>query len=94
MHPEAARWLVDEHPSLRAIAVDAISIGSPAEPEASVETHRILTGVGRRDGRFVLIYEDVHLPEGVERADRVMAWPLFVEGADGSPCTIVARVPA
>jgi arylformamidase len=94
LQPDAARWLIDEHPRLRAIATDAISIGSPADREASGESHRALTGVGRTDGRFVLIYEDVRIVPEVARATRVYAWPLFVEGSDGSPVTMVAEIPA
>jgi arylformamidase len=93
LHPDAARWLVDEHSRLRAIATDAISIGSPREPEASIETHHVLTGVGRPDGRFVLIYEDVAIVPEAARATRVYGWPLLVEGADGSPVTLVAELP-
>jgi len=92
--PSAARWLIDEHPRLRAIATDAISIGSPRFPEPSVATHHALTGVGRDDGRFVLIYEDVAMPPGIERLTRVFGWPLFVEGSDGSPVTLVAELVA
>jgi arylformamidase len=93
LHPDAAHWLIDAHPRLRAIATDAISIGSPREPEASVETHHILTGLGRTDGRFVLIYEDVAIVPEAARATRVYGWPLLVEGADGSPVTLVAELP-
>lgn len=93
LRPEAARWLIDSHPRLRAIATDAISIGAPRFPAESVATHHALTGVGRTDGRFVLIYEDVAIVPDAARAVRVLAWPLFVEGADGSPCTIVAELP-
>jgi arylformamidase len=94
LHPAAARWLIDEHPMLRAIATDGVSIGSPSRPEPTIETHHVLTGVGRTDGRFVLIYEDVRIPPEVADAIRVFAWPLFVVGADGSPCTIVAELPS
>jgi len=31
------------------------------------------------------------LPDAAQ-ASRVHAWPLFIEGADGSPVTIVAEV--
>jgi arylformamidase len=93
LHPDAARWLIDRHPRLRAIATDAISIGAPHHPAESVETHHVLTGVGRTDGRFVLIYEDVAMVPDAARATRVHAWPLFVQDADGSPVTIVAEVP-
>ncbi|HEX3427290.1 MAG TPA: cyclase family protein [Candidatus Limnocylindrales bacterium] len=93
LHPDAARWLIDDHPRLRAIATDAISIGAPRFPQPSIDTHHVLTGVGRSDGRFVLIYEDVNLVAEAAGAIRVLAWPLFIEGADGSPCTIVAELP-
>jgi kynurenine formamidase len=92
LDPGAARWLVDAFPHLRAIATDAISIGSPSLPDVSTEIHHVLTGRGRTDGRFVLIYEDVDIVPEAAAAVRVFAWPLFVEGADGSPVTIVAEL--
>lgn len=92
LHPDAARWLIDEHPRLRGIGTDAISIGSPRFREESVATHHALTGVGRDDGRFVLIYEDVAMPAGIERMTRVFGWPLLIEGSDGSPVTLVAEL--
>jgi arylformamidase len=92
LHPDAARWLIDGHPGLRAIATDAISIGGIWNLPLTIETHHVLTGVGRTDGRFVLIYEDVNLVAEASDAIRVFAWPLFIEGADGSPCTIVAEL--
>jgi kynurenine formamidase len=87
------RWLIDAHPRLRAIATDAISIGSPGHREIATEAHHVLTGVGRTDDRFVLIYEDVALVAEAADAVRVLAWPLFVDGADGSPVTFVAELP-
>lgn len=90
---EAGRWLLDGFPGLRAIATDAISIAAPWDLSRAVATHHALMGVGRTDGRFLLIYEDVRLVPEAGRAVRVHAWPLFVEGADGSPCTIVAELP-
>jgi kynurenine formamidase len=94
LHPSAARWLIDGHPRLRAIATDAVSIGSPRNHHASVETHHVLTGVGRTDGRFVLIYEDVGIVPEAAAATRVYGWPLYVEGADGTPVTLVAELRA
>ncbi len=93
LEADAARWLIDEHPKLRAIATDAISIGSPRHRDVATDAHHALTGVGRTDGRFVLIYEDVGLTPEAANAIRVLAWPLLVEGADGSPVTFVAELP-
>lgn len=94
LHPDAARFLVDACPSLRGVATDAISIGAPGYGRESVETHQILTGLGRTDGRFLLIFEDLRIDADLGRARRIFGWPLFIEGSDGSPCTVVAEFDA
>ena len=46
-------------------------------------------------GRFVTIFEDVGMAAlGAIAPTRVLALPLFIDGLDGSPCTIVAELPA
>jgi len=91
LHPDAARFLVDECPSLRGVATDAVSIGAPGYGRESVATHQVLTGLGRTDGRFLLIFEDLRIDPDLGQARRIFAWPLLIEGSDGSPCTIVAE---
>jgi kynurenine formamidase len=58
-----------------------------------VETHRLLTGAVKGDGRFIIILEDLRVDSDLGAAERIYAWPLFIEGSDGSPCTIVAEFP-
>jgi arylformamidase len=94
LHPAAARFLMETCPDLKAVAIDAVSIGAPGYPAESVETHQVLTGVGRTDGRFSLILEDLRIDPDLGEASRIYAWPLLIEGSDGSPCTIVAEFPA
>ena len=94
LHPEAARFLMDHFPNLRAIAIDAVSIGSPRYENEAIETHRILMGVGRNDGKFMLILEDLRIDPDLGQAVRIYAWPLLIEGSDGSPCTVVAEFPS
>jgi len=91
LHPDAGRFLVEDCPSLRGVAIDAISIGSPGYPAESVVVHHVLTGLGRPDGRFLLIFEDLRIDPDLGQARRIYAWPLFVEDSDGSPCVIVAE---
>ncbi len=93
LHPAAARFLIEQFPRLKAIAIDAVSIGSPQYEEEAIETHQVLTGVGREDGRFLLILEDLRIDPDLDKAVRIYAWPLFIEGSDGSPCTVVAEFP-
>jgi arylformamidase len=90
LHPDGARWLM-RYPNLKGVAIDTVSIGAPYHPQHAVETHRILTGVGREDGRFLLILEDLRIDADLGSASRIYAWPLLIEGTDSSPCTIVAE---
>ncbi len=94
LHPDAARYLMETFPDLRAVAIDATSVGAPGKIEATIATHQILTGAGREDGRFMLIFEDLRIDSDLGQASRIYAWPLFIAGSDGSPCTIVAEFAA
>lgn len=91
LHPEAAHYLMDRYPKLRGVAIDTPSVGAPNHIPETVETHQILTGVGRQDGRYVIILEDLRIDPDLGQAVRIYAWPLLVDGSDGSPCTIVAE---
>ncbi len=90
--PEAARMVMEELRTVRAIALDTISVGAPARPEEGREAHRVLCGEGRTDGRFVLIYEDVNLAPLEDSPVRVWGLPLLVEGLDSAPATLVAEI--
>lgn len=91
LHPDGARYLMETFPDLRGLAIDAPSIGAPNHIPETVETHQILTGVGRTDGRYMIILEDLRIDPDLGQAVRIYAWPLFIMGSDGSPCTIVAE---
>jgi arylformamidase len=91
LSPEAARLVLDAVPTLRAIGADFISIASPAHIEQAIETHRILLGY-YNPRRWVVILEDFRLDFDLTGLKRLFALPLFLQGAEGSPCTIVAEV--
>jgi arylformamidase len=91
LHPDGARYLMKEFPNILGLAIDAPSIGAPNHIPETVETHQVLTGVGRTDGRYIIILEDLRIDPDLGKALRVYAWPLFIQGSDGSPCTIVAE---
>ena len=93
VHPDAARYLLEGFPNLRGLAIDAPSVGAPNRNAETVETHRLLTGATLGDGRFIIILEDLRIDSDLGEAERIYAWPLLIEGSDGSPCTIVAEFP-
>lgn len=87
---DAAEFLRERVPSLRGIAMDWLSLCALAHVEEGLEAHRVL--LEDRDGNVVLIFEDVALAKVPGQVSRVWALPIFVEGLDGFPCTIIAEV--
>jgi kynurenine formamidase len=88
---EAALRLREFAPRLRAVALDWLSLCAFAHVDAGVLAHRILLAAPAP----VLIYEDVALSAlQHHRPVRVWAPPLFIDGLDGSPVTMIAEVDA
>ncbi|MBI1852329.1 MAG: cyclase family protein [Planctomycetes bacterium] len=89
---DAADFLLEAAPILRALAIDTVSAASYQHVDEGAEFHRRM--LGREPGdRFVLLVEDVNLGEW--RFPFVEIWiaPLFVRDADGAPCTIYGLRP-
>ena len=91
LSPEAALYVLDTFPALKAIGTDCISIASPAMIDEAIETHRWLCGYFDPQ-KSLIILEDFSLDFDSSTLKRVFALPLFLQGADGSPCTIVAEL--
>jgi kynurenine formamidase len=80
-----------DYSNLKGVAIDTVSIGAPYAPQASAETHQVLTGGGREVKRFLLILEDLRIDADLGEATRIYAIPLLIAESDGSPCTIFAE---
>jgi kynurenine formamidase len=91
LHSEAAKYLMDTFPNLRAIGVDWISIAPPSFMPDGVYTHQYL--LGKHHDHHLFIMEDMNL-EGLpsEHLVRVLAFPLLVDGIDSAPATVVAEL--
>jgi len=90
--PDAAEWIRKNLPALGAIGVDCISIASKANAGLGRDAHRILLGEGVFKGLPLLIIEDMRIPAGLKKLDRLLVTPLFIDGVDSSPCTITGIV--
>ena len=85
LHPEAARWLVDER-SIASLGIDTPSIDFGQS--ALFETHQILYGAD------IPGFENVARLEALpETGSFVIALPMKIEGGSGGPLRIVAFVP-
>lgn len=88
----SARYLMENfNGSLKAVAVDFISLACPADTVDGDEAHHRLLGV--YDDGYICIIEDVSmrdLPAGFLRA--AAAVPIFVDGLDSAPVTMWADI--
>ena len=85
--PDAAVFLMESFPKLRALAVDFISISSLAHETAGAEAHRIFLGCTVYATRPVLIVEDALMPNALPTLVRVFIVPWMLKGLDSAPCT-------
>ncbi len=88
-HPEVAAFLKSNFPNLKAIAFDLISLNSYQNREIGREAHKQF--LIEQD---VLIVEEVDLTNVFETTvfEEVIVAPLLLDGADGAPVTIIAKV--
>jgi kynurenine formamidase len=86
---EAAKYLADNFENLAAVAVDFVSVGSFSDNDDGRRTHRALLG----SPHFICAIEDVNM-SGLVPGElvRVFAIPLFVQGSDSCPVTMLAEL--
>ena len=77
---------MENFPHLPAIGLDTVSLACMQHLEDGLEAHRILL---RGEGRRFLIIEDMNLDFDLSRLQQVIALPLFIEGIDSAPCTVM-----
>ncbi len=87
---QAAGWLRQTFPGLRAVGMDFISATSPAHPDEGRSFH--LGALDESSGPALLLIEDVLLDPKLASEDlgRVLVAPLWLSELDGAPVTMVA----
>ncbi|MGR6980104.1 cyclase family protein [Testudinibacter sp. P27/CKL/0425] len=90
---DAAQYLIDYAPNLKALGFDFISLASPANPEHGVRAHQIMLGMFSEN--FICIIEDMKLAHlDKSRLNTIFALPLLVKGVDSAQVTILAEIGA
>ena len=89
LHSGAAQMLREHYAGIKAIGIDCISIGSHANRDMSRKAHETLLSAGKYENDPILIIEDMLIPEGASRINRIIVVPLYCEGIDSAPCTIL-----
>lgn len=87
----AAQYLLDHAPHLKAVGFDFISLASPSNAEHGVKAHQILLGMYSK--HYICIIEDMALAHiDAYRLQRVIAMPLRVQGVDSAQVSILAEL--
>ena len=86
---ELAKELRSNHPSIRAVGVDVISITSRLRREEGRKAHQEFLGNCYESDPIILI-EDMALKNYCNNISSVIALPLVIESSDGAPCTVLA----
>lgn len=88
---EAALFIRQKYPMIKAVGIDCISISSYLKREEGRNAHRIfLKGSGFKGGPVLLI-EDMDLSGDLSGIKRVFVAPLMVRGIDSSPCAVIGE---
>lgn len=82
LDPDLAGFLKKQCPSLRAVGVDFISISNLNKRQEGRRAHKNFLK------RNILLIEDMKLCTLKNSLDHVLVSPIFVQGADGAPCTV------
>lgn len=84
---ELGTYLRREHPSIRCVGMDLISVTSRLRREAGREAHRAFLDPDR-PGTPIVLVEDMALASAPARLGMVLISPLFFDAADGAPVTV------
>jgi kynurenine formamidase len=88
---ELSLYLVENFKTLKGVGIDCVSVGSVKFPEEGPKVHRILNGQNKLN-KYLLILEDVNIPEDVKEMKRLFIIPFFIEGVDSLPATVFCEM--
>ena len=89
--PAAAALLMEQFPELGTLAVDFMSISSPAHDSAGADAYRVFLGCRNLGARSILPLKDALLPNLLPPLVRVFVVPWMFEGLGTAPCTMFAE---
>lgn len=89
--PEAADYLRNNFPALKAIGIDFMSVASFAHREKGRVTHQIFFDTEKYSSKPLLLIEDMDLSGDFCGLKKIIVAPIMVQGLDSAPCTVIAE---
>ena len=88
LSPELGEAIRRQYPHVRAVGVETTSISSMSDRERGRAAHRAFLDPAEQ-GKPLLLFEGMKLPEDCSLLRKVIALPLMVENLDAAPVTII-----
>ncbi|WP_127587013.1 cyclase family protein [Paenibacillus koleovorans] len=87
----ACRFLMEQYPKLKAVAMDWISLASYMHGEDGVLAHQYLLGMYHE--HYICIIEDLDFSQLTDiPLRRVIALPMFIKDADSAPVSVIVEL--
>lgn len=91
--PDLVHWLRKNHPQIRCIGIDCISISSYQKPEKGKKAHLNAFIENKELGEPLLLVEDMNLEINENYSlEMVLIIPWQIKGIDSAPCTVIAKI--
>lgn len=88
---DAAKFIRENYPDIRAIGIDTISISGYQNRTEGRLAHKALLTARKYNYRPVLLIEDMDLSGDCRSLKKIYVAPLFVKEIDSAPCTIIGE---
>jgi len=92
--PDLIYWIRKNHPEIRCIGIDCVSISSYGKPEQGKEAHLNAFTENEDFGEPLLLVEDMKLEniEDLGLVESIIVVPWQIKGIDSAPCTVIAKM--
>lgn len=90
---ETVDWIRKNHPQIRCLGIDTISMSRYEDAENAKETHITGFKTSSNYGEPLLFIEDMNLDfDDSLKLDEVLVVPWQIKGVDSAPCTVIGFV--
>ena len=92
--PDTIHWIRRNHPNIRCIGIDCISMARYNDAEIAKKTHITAFKIDESYGEPLLFIEDMKLKElgRDQNINNLMIVPWQIKGIDSAPCTVIGSI--
>jgi len=92
--PDLIYWIRKNHPQIRCIGIDCVSISSFQKPQQGKKAHLNAFMEKEELGNPLVLLEDMKLYKikNLDAIETIIVVPWQINGIDSAPCTVIAKI--